>query len=74
MTATAILPAALTVDQAAAYIGVSRRTMYRLSAECGTGKSELPVVHVRGRRVFLRRHLDAYLERQVVQPRERRVG
>jgi excisionase family DNA binding protein len=61
-----VQPAALTVDQAATYIGVSRRTMYRISAEAGTGG--LPVVHIRGRRVFLRRHLDAYLERQVVRP------
>jgi excisionase family DNA binding protein len=56
-------PAALTVKQAAAYLGVSTRTLYRITAECGTGKDELPVVHIRGRRLFLRRDLDTYLAR-----------
>lgn len=68
MTASAIEPSALTVDQAATYLGVSRRTLYRITAECGTGKDDLPVIHVRGRRLFLRRDLDAYLEAHRVQP------
>lgn len=63
----ATLPAALGVDDAAAYLGISRRTMYRLSAECGNGPSAIPVVHVSpGRRVFRIRDLDAYLARQTV--------
>lgn len=57
---------ALGVMDAAAYLGVSRRTLYRISAECGTGPSALPVTHIRGRRVFRVRDLDAYLARQVV--------
>lgn len=62
-----ITPGALSVLDAAAYLGVSRRTLYRISAECGTGPSALPVAHIRGRRVFRVRDLDAYLARQVVQ-------
>ena len=59
-----LAPAVLNVKDAAAYLGVSARTMYRLSAQCGTGPQDLPVVHVRGRRVFAVADLDAYLERQ----------
>lgn len=60
---TAITPATLSVSQAAAYLGISRSSMYRLSAECGTGQPLLSPVHVLpGRRVFLRKDLDAYLE------------
>ena len=59
-------PAALGVDDAAKYLGVSRRTLYRISAECGNGPDALPVVHVRGRRVFRTRDLDAYLDRHVI--------
>lgn len=55
---------ALGVDDAAKYLGVSRRTLYRISAECGT--TGLPVVHIRGRRVFRTRDLDAYLDRHVI--------
>lgn len=54
---------ALGVNDAAAYLGVSRRTLYRLSAECGTGA--LPVVHLRGRRVFRVVDLDRFLAQQL---------
>lgn len=59
-------PGALGVTDAAAYLGISRRSLYRLSAECGTGPDALPVVHLGGRRVFRVRDLDAYLERHIV--------
>lgn len=59
-------PAALGIEDAAKYLGVSRRTLYRISAECGTGPDALKVVHIRGRRVFRTRDLDAYLDRHVV--------
>ena len=62
---TSLAPRVLNVADAAKYLGVSARTMYRLSAQNGTGYQELPVVHVAaGRRVFLVADLDAYLERQ----------
>lgn len=54
---------ALSVNEAAEYIGVSRRQMYRLSAECGVG--DLPVVRIGGRRVFRVVDLDAYLARHL---------
>ena len=57
---------ALGVDDAAKYLGISRRSLYRLAAECGTGPGALPVVHLGGRRVFRVRDLDAFLERNVV--------
>lgn len=60
------LRGALGVEDAARYLGVSRRTMYRLSAECGTGPAQLPVVHIGGRRLFRLRDLDAFLAQQVV--------
>jgi excisionase family DNA binding protein len=69
MTSTSLEPAALSVTDAAAYMGVSRATLYRIAAECGTGSSGLQVVRVRGRRLFLRRDLDAYLARQRVPAR-----
>lgn len=73
MTATAVEPAALTVDQAATYLGVSRRTLYRITAECGTGKDNLPIIRLRGRRLFLRRDLDAYLQAHQINPLPRRA-
>lgn len=55
----------LTVAEAAAYLGVSRMTVYRLTAEQGQGRSALPVVHLSpGRRGFMQSDLDAYLKRQ----------
>jgi predicted DNA-binding transcriptional regulator AlpA len=60
---SAIQPAALSVTDAAAYLGVSRKTMYRISAERGTGGGPCPV-EIRGRRVFRVKDLDAYLDRQ----------
>lgn len=65
---TNVEAAALTVAQAAAYLGVSRRTLYRITAECGTGKDDLPFIAIRGRRLFLRRDLDTYLAAHQVQP------
>lgn len=59
-------PAALSVTEAAAYIGVSRATLYRITAECGTSPTGLRPLRVRGRRLFLRKDLDAYLLRQRV--------
>ena len=59
-----VLRGALSVEEAAIYIGVSRATMYRLSAACGT--SGLPVVHLGRRRVFRVAELDKYLERNTV--------
>lgn len=56
---------ALGVTDAARYLGVSRRTMYRLSAECGT-RSPLRPVHIGGRRVFRVVDLDRYLEANLV--------
>jgi excisionase family DNA binding protein len=56
-----ISPAALTVSQAATYLGISRRTLYRISAERGVGKSRLPVCCIEGRRLFRVCDLDAYL-------------
>ena len=57
-----IQPAALSVPQAAAYLGVSRATVYRISAERGEGASGLEPLLIRGRRVLLREDLDAYLQ------------
>ena len=54
-------PAALSVADAARYIGISRSSMYRLTAECGT-RTGLRPVHIGGRRVFRVKDLDAYLE------------
>jgi predicted DNA-binding transcriptional regulator AlpA len=57
---------ALGVNDAAKFLGISRRSMYRLTAECGTGPSQIPVVHIGGRRVFRVRDLQAFLDRNVV--------
>lgn len=55
----------LDVAGAAAYLGISRRTLYRLSAAQGQGRAGLPVIHLSpGRRGFLQSDLDAYLRRQ----------
>lgn len=61
-----VTPAALSVNDAAAYIGVSRATLYRITAESGTSPTGLRPLRVRGRRLFLRTDLDAYLRRQRV--------
>lgn len=60
---SAVQPAALSVADSATYLGISRKTMYRISAERGTGGGPVPV-EIRGRRVFRVKDLDAYLERQ----------
>lgn len=57
---------ALNVKDAARYLGISVRSLYRLTAECGTGPDALSVVHINGRRVFRIRDLDAFLDRHVV--------
>jgi excisionase family DNA binding protein len=64
----AIVPAALSVEDAATYLGISRNTVYRLSAECGTRVPELRPVHIGGRRLFRRIDLDAFLEAHLVPP------
>ena len=56
-------PALLSVNDAAAYLGISRSTMYRLAAECGAGGGP-QVTPVRGRRMFSVAELDAFIERQ----------
>jgi excisionase family DNA binding protein len=66
VTTAAVTPAAYTVKQAATYLGVSTRTLYRITAECGAGAAEIPVIHVRGRRLFLKADLDAYLARHTL--------
>lgn len=56
----------MNVDEAAAYLRISRRSLYRLMALHGTGPSRLPVVQVSpGRRVFRKKDLDAYLARRI---------
>lgn len=65
MTATA--PAALSVADAAKYLGISRSSMYRLTAECGT-RVNLRPVHIGGRRVFRIVDLDRYLEANLAGP------
>jgi excisionase family DNA binding protein len=61
-------PALLSVNDAAAYLGISRATVYRLAAECGAGKGPR-VTKVRGRSMFKRAELDAYIERQTLSTR-----
>jgi excisionase family DNA binding protein len=56
----------LSIPEAAAYLGISRATLYRISAERGQGGSGLNVVPIRGRRFFEQRALDAYIARQRV--------
>jgi excisionase family DNA binding protein len=63
-----VQPAALSVADAATYLGISRSAMYRLTAECGTRKPELRPVHIGGRRVFRIKDLDAYLEAHLAGP------
>lgn len=62
-------PATYSVPDAARYLGVSRATLYRITAERGTGKSSLMPTVIRGRRVFTRKQLDAYLDACTVKPR-----
>lgn len=65
MTAVEHESPVLSVADAAAYIGVSRATLYRICAEQGQGRSRLAVVHTSARRRgFLRVDLDKYLARQ----------
>lgn len=67
MTRPTVVPAALSVAEAARYIGISRSAMYRLTAECGT-RVDLRPVHIGGRRVFRVADLDRYLEAHLVPP------
>lgn len=64
-------PGALSVVDAAKYLGISRSSMYRLTAECGA-RDDLRPVHIGGRRVFRVKDLDAYLERHLVPAPDRR--
>jgi len=60
-------PAALSVTQAAQYLGISRSSMYRLCAESNANGTGLDVVAVLpGRRVFQRAELDRYLAAHIV--------
>ncbi len=63
---TAVSPL-LSVSDAAAYLGISRASLYRIAAECGTGKSGLAVIRIRGRRLFKKTDLDAFIARSQVQ-------
>lgn len=48
--------AALSVDEAAHYLGVARATLYRLM------DTAIPSFHIGRRRLILRSHLDRYLQ------------
>ncbi len=63
-----VSPALLTVNEAAAYLNVSRSTVYKLSALRGTGPTQLPVVNLPGTSVvrFKVTDLDALIARSVV--------
>lgn len=62
-----VTPALLTVNEAAAYLNVSRSTVYKLSALRGTGPAQLPVVNLPGTNVvrFRVSDLDALIARSV---------
>lgn len=60
-----VTPALLSVADTATYLGVSRTTVYKLSAACGTGPGALPVVHIGGKRLFRITDLDRFIERSV---------
>ena len=51
---------ALSVEQAAAYIGVKRATLYRLM-----GDGDIASFHVRARRLLLRSELDRFIDSRV---------
>ncbi len=63
-----VTPALLTVNEAAAYLNVSRSTIYKLSALRGTGPAQLPVVNLPDTNVvrFKVTDLDALIARSVV--------
>jgi len=63
-----VTAALLTVNEAAAYLNVSRSTVYKLSALRGTGPAQLPVVNLPGTSVvrFKVSDLDALIARSVV--------
>ncbi len=60
-----VSPALLSVADTAVYLGVSRTTVYKLSAACGAGTGELPVVHIGRKRLFRVADLDRLIERSV---------
>jgi len=60
-----VTPALLSVADTATYLGVSRTTVYKLSAACGTGPAALPVVHIGGKRLFRLTDLERLIERSV---------
>ena len=55
-----ISPALLSVNDTALYLGVSRATVYRMSAERGVGRFPAPKL-IRGRRLFAVKDLDAFI-------------
>lgn len=57
-----VTPACLSAADTATYLGVSRATIYRLTAACGTTGFPRPVP-TGSRRVFQVRDLDAWLSR-----------
>jgi len=60
-----VSPALLSVADTATFLGVSRTTVYKLSAACGTGPGALPVVHIGGKRLFRITDLDRLIDRSV---------
>lgn len=60
---------ALSITDTAKYLGVSRRTVERLSQECGAREPELVPVRIGGRRVFRVVDLDRFLERHLTTTR-----
>jgi len=60
-----VSPALLSVADTAIFLGVSRTTVYKLSAACGTGPAALPVVHIGGKRLFRVTDLDRFIERSI---------
>jgi excisionase family DNA binding protein len=60
-----VMPALLSVKDTAIYLGVSRSTVYKLSAQCGTGPAALPVVYIGRKRLFRVADLDRLIERSV---------
>lgn len=63
-----VTAALLTVNEAAAYLNVSRSTVYKLSALRGTGPAQLPVVNLPGTSVvrFKVADLDDLIARSVI--------
>ena len=52
--------AALSVEAACEYVGISRPTIYRLM-----DRGAIPSLHIGRRRLILKQHLDAYLQERL---------